>query len=373
MAPRTALLSVVVFAVALAMLSACGGSDDEVAAGSGVGGSGGQSSGGAAGLSGVAGGSQGGLGGAGGMAGVGAAGAAGTPAVGGSGGTAGAGTGGGGTGGGTTVLPGPDIKVMTFNIRVGTANDGADSWSPDRKHLVYDVFKQRDADFVGVQEAKPFQLQDIDAAVSGYKHIGVLSHAGGEICALYYKPSRFTLKKSDTFWLSTTPEKVGSSSWGSKLPRVVTWGRFVEKKTGYVFYVYNTHFDHVSQNAREQSAVLLSKRIDKEVDNHPFVVTGDLNAGESNLVIRYLKGKAKIDGFDNPRPMRDSFRVDNPDATDVGTAHGFSGKTTGAKIDYVFISKGQQVKNAYIDHYHVGARYPSDHFPVIGRMLFPDQ
>jgi endonuclease/exonuclease/phosphatase family metal-dependent hydrolase len=355
--------------VCVLVLIACGGSDGQIA----------QAQGGAAGaaLGGNAGeGGSASFGGSAGQIGVGGdAGQAGAAGIAGAGGVAGAGGGGvGGSAGagGSTPTPPPDVKVMTFNIRTGTANDGADSWN-NRKKLVFDVFKKRDADFVGVQEARLFQLKEIDAAVSGYKRIGVSREGGtvGEYCAIYYRTARFELKKSETFWLSNTPNQPGSKSWGNTLARIVTWGRFMDKKANYRFYIYNTHFDHQSQNSREKSAVLLSKKINNEVGSRPYVVTGDFNAGESNVVTRYLKGNAKIDGFANPVPMRDSFRVDNPDATNVGTAHGFKGGTGGNKIDYVFISKGQKVVNAFIDHYHVGSSYPSDHFPVIGRMILP--
>lgn len=274
------------------------------------------------------------------------------------------------------VIPGPKIKVMTFNIRVGTANDGADSWD-NRKQLVYTVFENQDADFIGVQEALKFQVVAIDNNVDGYKRIGRATVDGddkGPFNAIYYRKSRFSLDDSDTFWLSDTPGQPGSKSWGNDHPRAVTWGHFVEKSSGYSFYVYNTHFDHQSQNSREKSAVLLAKRIDnRKSPQDPFVVTGDFNAGEGNNATKYLKGNVKIGGDQNPVPMRDTFRVHSPDATNVGTAHGFNGGTGGNKIDYVYVVPQQEVVNAYISHFNVNGRYPSDHFPVIGVVRFADK
>ncbi len=270
-------------------------------------------------------------------------------------------------------IPGPKVKIMTFNIRVGTANDGEDAWDK-RKNLVYQVFETTDADFVGVQEALNFQLVAIDAAVPAYNRIGVGTEDGktkGPINAIYYRKSRFSVKQSDTFWLSNTPNEPGSQTWGNKFPRAVTWGRFIEKKTDYTFYVYNTHFDHVSQNSREKSAVLLSQKIaDRQASMDPFAVTGDFNAGEGNLATKFLKGDAKIDGQANEVRMRDTFRVIKPDADNVGTAHGFQGGTGGNKIDYVYVPPKQKVNSAYINHFNVDGRYPSDHFPVVGVVTF---
>lgn len=273
-------------------------------------------------------------------------------------------------------IPGPKIKFMTFNIRVGTANDGDNAWDK-RKGLVFQVFEDQDADFVGVQEAQHFQLVEIDAAVPGYKRIGVGTHDGakkGPFNAIYYRKSRFTVDDSDTFWLSDTPGKPGSATWGNSHPRAVTWGHFVEKGSTYSLYVYNTHFDHQSQHSREQSAVLLAKRAaNRKVKADPFVVTGDFNAGEANPVTRFLKGNAAIDGVKTEAPMRDTFRVVKPDATNVGTAHGFKGGTGGNKIDYVYVIPKQEVTGAHIDHFNVDGRYPSDHFPVVGTVRFDDK
>ncbi|HMR74388.1 MAG TPA: endonuclease/exonuclease/phosphatase family protein, partial [Polyangiaceae bacterium] len=272
-------------------------------------------------------------------------------------------------------IPGPKVKFMTFNIRLGTANDGPDSW-PKRKSLVFDVFKNQDADFVGLQEARLFQLQEIDKAIAGYKRVGIGRDGGkgGEFCAIYYRSARFAVKNSDTFWLSGTPNKPASTSFGNQLPRIVTWGRFVEKSSGYGLYVYNTHFDHISQNSREKSAALLMDVVAKRAPKDRFIVMGDLNAGEGNLVIKFLKGNAKIGGKNNPLPMLDTFRAVHPNETKVGTAHGFKGGTGGNKIDYVLAQgKKQNVLSASIDHYNVGGRYPSDHFPVVGKLALPDQ
>lgn len=289
------------------------------------------------------------------------------------GGETGDGSTGGDTTGGEEPVPGPKVKVMTFNIRVGTAADGENAWDK-RKNLVFQVFKDQDADFVGVQEALNFQLKEIDAAVTAYDRVGIATEDGklkGPINAIYYKKSRFEVKKTDTFWLSNTPEVPGSQTWGNKFPRTVTWARFVEKSSQYTFYVYNTHFDHASQNSREKSAVLLAKRIaDRGSPMDPFVVTGDFNAAEGNIVVRFLKENAKIDGQTTAVRLRDTFRVVKPDADNVGTAHGFSGKTTGNKIDYVWVPAKQKVNSASIDHFNKDGRYPSDHFPVVGTVTF---
>ncbi|MBI2388146.1 MAG: endonuclease/exonuclease/phosphatase family protein [Deltaproteobacteria bacterium] len=274
--------------------------------------------------------------------------------------------------GDAALVPGPKLKFMTFNIRVGTAADGPNHWDL-RKGLVFDVLKNHDADVVGLQEDLRFQLLAIQDAVPGYKRVGVGAKDGksdGEHCAILYRTSTLALKDSGTFWLSDKPLVPGSTTWGNDLPRVVTWARLAVRETGYDFYLYNTHFDHISQSSREKSAMLVMSTIDKQLPKAPFLVMGDLNVQEDNVVTRYFKGAAKIGGEANPIPLFDTFRVLHPDDPNARTAHGFGGAIKGDKIDYIYMAT-KNVLSAQIDHYNVDGRYPSDHYPVVATVKLP--
>jgi endonuclease/exonuclease/phosphatase family metal-dependent hydrolase len=269
----------------------------------------------------------------------------------------------------------PPVKVMTFNLRHGDAPDGDDAWE-FRKPLVFDVFQRHAADLVGTQEGVAAQLVDVDNAVAGYARVGVARNDGktkGEYSAIYYRTQRFSVESSGTFWLSDTPEVPGSTSWGNTLPRICTWGHFVDKVTGHGLYLFNVHLDQTSQPSREKGVALMMKRAAaRPVPGDPFIVTGDFNAGEDNLAIRYMKGQALVDGAPNPLPLVDSFRALYPDETQVRTSAGFaSGSTTGPKIDYIFMAAGTTALAAEIDHTHVGDRYPSDHYPVTATLRLP--
>lgn len=141
-------------------------------------------------------------------------------------------------------------------------------------------------DMVGVQEALRFQLDEIAAEFPRLGEVGVGREDGdeaGEYSAILYDEDRLELVGSDTFWLSDAPEVVASTSWGNRIPRIVTWARFRDRRTHRTFYVFNTHWDHESQPSRERSAALLLERIAaREHPDEPVLVTGDFNAGESN-------------------------------------------------------------------------------------------
>lgn len=255
------------------------------------------------------------------------------------------------------------IRVLSFNIRVGTARDGENAW-PNRRELVFEVLRQKQWDFVGLQEALRFQLDEIHQAVDGFGEVGVGRDDGerrGEYSAIFYRKDRWFAQQSGTFWLSDTPFVPGSKSWGNQIPRIVTWARFLDRKSRRPVWVFNTHFDHQSQASREKSARLLLDHIVRKAEGEPVIVTGDFNAGEDNPAMQYL---LSADRGANVR-LRDTFRVLHPKARNVGTFHGFTGHTQGEKIDYVLVTEHFEVLQADIVRYARKGKYPSDHFPVM--------
>jgi len=278
---------------------------------------------------------------------------------------------------GTVAPNGLDIRVMSFNIRYGMADDGPNHWDK-RKELVFEVIRKHDPSVIGLQEALGFQIDEICKALPQYAMIGVGRDDGkakGEYSAILYRRERFEVEQGGTFWLSDTPEVPGSITWGNACTRICTWARFVERKTGRAFYHYNLHLDHISQPSREKSVVLLAERIRNRKRPEPFVVSGDFNAGENNPAILFLKGKVTVPGKDNanvenPVPMVDTFRVLHPDANDVGTFNAFKGDKTGDKIDFILTTSDVQALDAQILHDNAEGRYPSDHFPITARLRF---
>ncbi len=247
---------------------------------------------------------------------------------------------------------------MSFNIRYGTADDGADSWQ-FRRDLVFETIRDRDPDLLGIQEALAFQLTELAEALAGYERVGVGRDDGvdaGEFSAVMYRKERFELLDQGTFWFSDTPEVPGSTSWGNTVTRICTWVHLLDRNTGRGLYLYNVHWDHESQPSRERSAELLMKRIESRASpDDPVIVTGDFNAGESNPAFRYLIEQG----------LADTFRAVHPEAASVGTFNGFRGVVAGEKIDAVLVSDDWRIADAAIVRHNEAGRYPSDHFPVV--------
>ena len=217
------------------------------------------------------------------------------------------------------------LRVMTFNLRLNVASDGEDAW-PNRRDAVARTIDG--VDLVGVQEALPDMLADLDARLPGYARLGVGREAdgGGEYSAILYRTDRLELLDSGTFWLSETPETPGSQSWDAALPRIATWGRFRDRATGDEVVHVNTHFDHVGVVARQESARLLVRRLGTLADGAPVVLTGDFNVTPDSEVYRILTDGTGL------ADARLSAPASGPDAT----WNGFGRDPLVRRIDFVF-------------------------------------
>jgi len=269
------------------------------------------------------------------------------------------------------------LKAMTFNIRYDNPDDGEDRW-PNRREAVGGLIRHFQGDFVGVQEALPNQMADLQKMLPEYRLLGRSREADpnrGEATPILYRHERWRLdpERHGWFWLSDAPDTPGSITWGNACPRMVVWGRFLESASGRGVYVFNTHFDHVSEPSRRKSAEVLARRIARREPTDPVVVLGDFNSGESSAAIQWLTGRAP----DSPVQLLDTYRAIHPEDKEVGTFHAFRGGTSGQKIDFILASPGAKVVAAAIcrdriDRGAAVARYPSDHFPVTAEMTFSE-
>ncbi|HEY2416123.1 MAG TPA: endonuclease/exonuclease/phosphatase family protein [Pirellulaceae bacterium] len=259
-----------------------------------------------------------------------------------------------------------DIRVMTFNIRYGTANDGENHWDK-RKEFLLETIKAYGPDLLGTQETVGFQRDYLAEHLPEFGVLGVGRDDGkekGEMMALYYKNDRFTKLDEGHFWLSESPQTAGSKSWDSSLPRMATWVKLRDQKqpsTPPILFL-NTHFDHRGPQARLESAKLIREQLGVLGKGCTLIVTGDFNSGEGSPPYKALFAEA--DGQQSP--VIDCYRKVHPErAKDEGTATAFkASQTGGSRIDWIGCSRDWQVVEAKINRTEREGRTPSDHFPV---------
>lgn len=266
------------------------------------------------------------------------------------------------------------VRVMSFNLRYGTANDGENRWEL-RRDFVIDTIDAFDPDLLGTQETLPFQRQYLEEKLDGYEAWGVGREDGkeaGEQTTLFYKTACFERTDGGHFWLSQTPATAGSKSWDSSLPRIASWVKLNDRKNASekpLLFV-NTHFDHRGAEARLQSAKLIRERIATLGEGCRVVVTGDFNAGEGSPPYVALFGEAN----GNASPLRDAYRLAHPERReDEGSFSGFvAGPKQGARIDWIGISSDFVARSSNIDRTEREGRTPSDHFPVTAILVPAD-
>jgi endonuclease/exonuclease/phosphatase family metal-dependent hydrolase len=250
------------------------------------------------------------------------------------------------------------IKVMSFNIRYGLANDGENHWH-NRRHLALARIQAFAPDLLGLQECRDDAQADfIRSGLPDYRFFGVHRQGPGdtalEMAPLLFRRAAFDLLDSGCFWLSETPEVCGSRSWDSAYPRTVSWARLTCRSTGAVLTYVNTHFDYIPA-AIDGNARCLRQRLEQISRQTPLIVTGDFNADKNSDAYRLLTG----DGM-----LIDAFRQVHPRGENEATFHAFGRQEERTPIDWILVSGHFRVADARIDRYHEGKLFPSDHYPI---------
>lgn len=251
-----------------------------------------------------------------------------------------------------------ELKVMSYNIRLGSANDGTNSWAM-RYTATGEMLDDQKPDVFGVQEALDYQVRYIEE-MCGYEYVGVGRENGkseGEHMAIFWNKKTVSMLKWGTFWLSETPEKP-SMGWDAACRRTATWTLMKDKRTGKKFYFINTHLDHKGAEAQKNGLKLIVDRLSEiNPDGYPMVLTGDFNITPDNKALTELDAK-----------MQSARKI--AEKTDSLDTYNGWGRGSGV-IDYIYVSgfsscpEFQTVVKRYNDR-----KFVSDHYPVVARLIF---
>jgi endonuclease/exonuclease/phosphatase family metal-dependent hydrolase len=263
------------------------------------------------------------------------------------------------------------IRFMSFNILWGGSATPPSIWGK-RRDRVIETIKAYDPDILGVQESLLAQSKFVRNNLDGYIFYGAGRDNGvlaGQMCAVFYRGSRFRRVGGGHFWLSEEPETAGSYGWGSSYPRMVTWLRLRDRSDGRTFVFANTQFDRRKKKARLNAALLLREKMKELAGGDPVVILGDLKCDEDSEPYAALMG---LNEGEVPW-LIDAYREVHPERSDQeATYHGFRGGTGGSRIDFVLHTSGFQALAAGIDTTHEGLKYPSNHFPVTATLVRVD-
>jgi endonuclease/exonuclease/phosphatase family metal-dependent hydrolase len=255
------------------------------------------------------------------------------------------------------------LRVMTFNVRLPMASDGPERWEA-RRDLFVETIREQHPDVFGTQELYQEQGDYVVAKLPEYAWFGMgrKGGEGDEHMGVFYRTDELRVLDSGNFWLSDTPDVPGSDTWGTPFPRMVTWARFERKADGRTFVMFDTHLPYREEDnaAREKGAALILKRIATLAPDEPFVLTGDFNTTPDSKVHAMLTQHLQDVSLVAPRRS-------GPEKT----FHDFTGNPD-RRIDWILV-RGFNVEDVHTVTRHEGKLYPSDHFPVVADLVFPNE
>lgn len=262
-----------------------------------------------------------------------------------------------------------ELRALTFNIRYGTAKDENHRWEI-RRDAVLQVIQESGADFVGLQEALDFQIDEILKGVDPrYTAIGEGREGGrnGEHASILYDSEKYSLLRAGRFWLSETPDRIGSKSW-SDLPRIVTWVEVVSRDgESRKVLALNTHFCHRSDEARARSARLILERLENISDGNPdaTLLMGDFNCPPGS------PPHVTLTDPESGRFQDVQILTGSPEQR---TFNGFreAESSEGRPIDWILVRGSLKPTEYRVLTEKLNGVIPSDHHPVFARFTWTD-
>ncbi len=245
---------------------------------------------------------------------------------------------------------GTNVRAVTFNLKcsgIGKTSVGF------RERLLIAQLKEYDADSIGFQEATPEWLCFLKKGLTDYAYVGRTRDDGeaiGEANPVFYKKDKFNLIDYDTFWLSKTPDRVGSSDWNSSCNRICTWALLENRETKERYVHFNTHLDHKSPLARDEQINVVFSRLNKYIKDYPVVLTGDFNAFEDSSVYSRITS------------VLGDARYLAPVTTDMFTFHDYGERAE--RIDFVFVNSAFEPLVFHVIDDKILDFYLSDHFGI---------
>jgi len=253
-------------------------------------------------------------------------------------------------------------RIMSFNIRVGDVNGVGEDYRHD---IAVREIKAVQPDSLGIQECTAEWMKALKTLLPEYGWVGLereegrKADKGGESCPIFYLKTKYFIVDHGDFWLSDTPD-VPSIGPGAACKRICTWAKLKNIRTGEVYVHVNTHFDHVSEEARVFGAQIVNSYIEEHFSSLPVVFTADMNtteAGEAYAVMTSNLANA---------------RYAANDALFFGTYHACSPEThADYAIDFVLCSQDITVSSYSTVTAGIDGRFVSDHFPIYADVIIP--
>lgn len=256
------------------------------------------------------------------------------------------------------------LQAMTYNIRYDNPADSLNNWQYRKDHAAQ-MIRYYAPDILGMQEVLVNQRNDLMERLPQYTALGIGRIDGkeeGEFCSLLFKTDRFDLLRQGTFGMSEHPDSIGLRGWDAACERITTWAVLRDRRSGKELAVFNTHFDHMGEVARRESAHLILSKMKELAPGLPTLLMGDFNGAPDSEPITIV-AQGGMQGCHTAAEVK------------WGPAWSFHdfGRIAPAErelIDFIFASPQMQVKRYRVIADTTDSGYLSDHTPVMAEVAF---
>lgn len=257
-----------------------------------------------------------------------------------------------------------ELSIVSYNLRcVFTKGDGVNSFI-HRAGMLLNKIEAEQPEIICFQECMKPHGDFLRKHLGGYQFIYNQRNAdySGEGLAFAIKLGVMELYGLDVFWLSPTPRVPGSRfPIQSECPRICQCIMLRDLRDGKLFRVYNTHLDHVSDEARILGIkeILDYASVRQEEYELPLFLLGDFNALPGSETVRYCDEFKEL-------PIVDLTRNTGGTWHDFGRLFTDDGDKS-QKIDYIYADTETAKKpfSAELWKDEFNGIYLSDHYPVV--------
>lgn len=225
-----------------------------------------------------------------------------------------------------------------------------------RRPLLKKVFRDYDADIIGMQEVTNVWEKYFDKDLKGFKKLLVYrGKKNKEAVPIFWKDDKLEALDYGHFWLSETPD-TESFGWNAACLRITCWILFKIKENGKTFAFVNTHLDHISEEARINGLKLIRSFIEKRFGKDtPLVLTGDFNALPDSETVK------------NANKLFNDARKVAKETTEEITFHGYS-DSINQIIDYIYLSSDIKCDKFQVIKEFDGSNPQSDHYGLLAEI-----
>lgn len=247
------------------------------------------------------------------------------------------------------------MKAMTYNVKTLTYKDrGNKSWWK-RKERILNTIKESMAEIICLQEVKPpIQSCFFKRRLKGFK--STFESAYGNLnpfmdgLMILWDKSRFKMINHGK--IPVADEK--GNYFDARVKRIIQWVQLEDIKLKEEITVMNIHMDHRGEVSKEKEVEMIKKIL--SIKNRALIM-GDFNITEEHHLYKKMTEMAN----DANKTALLKFN------SEFGTANMFTLEAPPKenRIDFVFVTKNEIVKEIETILNASAGFFPSDHFPIL--------